>query len=415
MTTSTTATDSAAKLPPLDETRVIALVGAVQFVNVLDFMMVMPMGPDFSRALSIPLSSIGAIGASYGAAASIAGLVGALFLDRFDRRTALGVALLGLVAGTILGGFATGFGSLVAARLVAGAFGGPATSLSVAVVADVVPPERRGVAMSKVMGAFSVASVLGVPLGLELARLFGFRTPFFAIGGLGLLVALGVLVALPPLRMHLGEQARAVSRTPFFEPTIVLSLVSTACIMGGNFALIPNLSSYVQQNLGYPRAHMGFLYFFGGIAAFVTMRLVGPLVDRRGSAPIIGLGTLLYALVVLSAFVLPIPGYPPVLAYVAFMSANSVRFVPNQALQSRVPTVDRRARFLSAQSAVQHLASATGAYAASLFLSEGPDHRLVGLEHVALGAVLLSLVVPAIAVVVERQVRERERARMEVR
>lgn len=66
--------DRPARFP--SERSVVALVGAVQFVNILDFMMVMPMGPDFARALGIDQSKLGYIGGSYTAAASVSGLLG---------------------------------------------------------------------------------------------------------------------------------------------------------------------------------------------------------------------------------------------------------------------------------------------------------------------------------------------------
>src|SRR6188768_1764270 len=97
----------------------IFLVAAVQFVNVLDFMMVMPLGPDFAAALGIPTSHLGYIGGSYTAAAAIAGMFASMFLDRFDRRKALAVTMFGLVCGTVAGGFATGLHSLMAARILA--------------------------------------------------------------------------------------------------------------------------------------------------------------------------------------------------------------------------------------------------------------------------------------------------------
>src|SRR5918993_1443709 len=186
------------------ERRVLPLLAAVMFVNVLDFMMVMPLGPDFSAALGIPLPRLGLVGGSYTAAAAVSGVVGMLLLDRFDRRKALAVALFGLVMGTVAGGFATGLGSMLAARVLAGAFGGPAAALSLAIIADVVPPERRGRAMGIVMGAFSAASVLGVPAGLELARFGGWRVPFFAVAGVGALLAMLAIALLPPLTGHLA-------------------------------------------------------------------------------------------------------------------------------------------------------------------------------------------------------------------
>lgn len=73
----------------ISERSLLFLIGAVQFVNILDFMMVMPLGPDFARDLGIPTSQLGLIGGSYTAAAAVTGLLGAFFLDRFDRRSAL--------------------------------------------------------------------------------------------------------------------------------------------------------------------------------------------------------------------------------------------------------------------------------------------------------------------------------------
>ena len=56
----------------VSERAIIAVVGAVQFVNILDFMMVMPLGPDFAKSLSIPESHLGYIGGAYTASASVA-------------------------------------------------------------------------------------------------------------------------------------------------------------------------------------------------------------------------------------------------------------------------------------------------------------------------------------------------------
>ena len=104
-----------ARRPP-SERLIIFLVGAIQFINILDFMMVMPLGPDYAGALGISTAHLGQIAGSYTAAAAIAGIVAARFLDRFDRRKALGVALFGLVAGTAAGALAHGLASLVVAR-----------------------------------------------------------------------------------------------------------------------------------------------------------------------------------------------------------------------------------------------------------------------------------------------------------
>src|SRR5216110_3166768 len=123
-----------AAAPPFSERKLVFLLACVQFINIVDFMMVMPLGPDFARALGMPVDRLGLVAGSYTAAAAIAGLVAAQFLDRFDRRKALFVAMLGLVTATAAGGMATGLGTMLLARIMAGMFGGPATSLSLSIL-----------------------------------------------------------------------------------------------------------------------------------------------------------------------------------------------------------------------------------------------------------------------------------------
>jgi len=391
----------AATRTPLDpatralERRIIFLVGAIQFVNVLDFMMVMPLGPDFARELGVPTAQIGLIGGSYTAAAAVAGIVGSLFLDRFDRRKALAFAMLGLGLGTLAGGFATGLVSLLAARVLAGAFGGPATAISLAIVTDAVPAERRGKALGAVMGAFSLASVLGVPAGLELARLISWRAPFFAVAGLGLCITVLASRVMPPQRQHLLDKARSTApATPMFDLSTCISLVNTALLMFGVFSVVPNISAYVQHNLGYPRERLGLLYLVGGCFSFVAMRVVGRLVDKWGPLPLVTLGTAIHAIALFEAFISPHPAVAVLPVFTLFMVSGSVRAVPMQQLATRVPRPEQRARFMSAQSAVQHMASAAGAILASMFLVALPSGKLVGMDKIALLAMTLALLVP---------------------
>jgi hypothetical protein len=78
-------------VPASERLIIVFLVGAIQFVNIVDFMMVMPLGPDYANALGISTAHLGLIAGSYTAAAAVAGIIAARFLDRFDRRSALGV------------------------------------------------------------------------------------------------------------------------------------------------------------------------------------------------------------------------------------------------------------------------------------------------------------------------------------
>ena len=400
----------------LSERGLLLIIGTIQFVNVLDFMMVLPLGPDFAGALGIPVSRLGLVGGSYTAAAALSGILGAVVLDRFDRRRALAVALGGLAMGTLAGAFAGSLASMVAARVLAGAFGGPTAALSLAVVGDVVPPERRGRAMGAVMGAFAVSSVLGVPAALELARLGGWRLTFFAVSALGAAVAAGAFALLPPLPRHLEARpgARPGAGRFLLRPAVALALLAIAALMTAQFALVPNIAAFWQFNLGYPRERLGLLFIAGGAASFAGMRVAGWLADRLGAALTTAGATALYVVAVLAAFVLP-PTASPLVLFVGFMVASSARMVPLQALSTRLPEPEQRARFMSAQSAVQHLGAAAGAFLGAGLLRQLPDGRLAGMDGVAWLAVALAATVPGISWLVERGVRRRERRDREAR
>jgi predicted MFS family arabinose efflux permease len=391
----------------VSERRVVFLVGAVQFINVLDFTMVMPLGPDFARALSIPMSELGKVVAGYGQAAAVAGFLGSFFLDRLDRRKALGIAMLGLVCGTLAGGLAHGLPSLTWARVIAGAFGGPATSISYAIIADVIPPVRRGKAMGAVMGAFSVAQVLGVPAALVVSDHFGWRMPFYTVATLGGAVALAGVFLLPPLTLHLertAEEPVASTRELLARPTVLLSYAMTATLMTAGFLIIPNLAAYAQYNLHYPRSHYQYLLAVGGCASFITLRLFGRLTDRIGSFRAGSIGVAASLVVMWILFVRPPDPAPVMLLYVAFIIALGARNVPYNALTTKVPRPYERARFLSLQSTVYHATSGAAAWLSTSFLRQLPDGRLEGIRPLALVAMALTALLPLLLWLVERRV-----------
>ncbi len=397
--------------PAVSERLLVLLVGAVQFVNILDFMMVMPLGPDFANSLGIATSSVGLIGGIYTAAAAASGVLGSLFLDRFDRRQALGFAMLGLVIGTALGGMATGLASMLFARVVAGCFGGPATSLALAIITDAVPPARRGKALGAVMGAFSVASVLGVPLGLELSQRLGWRAPFFAVAAMGLVVTLAAVGLMPPMRAHLTPRP-AHTRRRLIDTTAWVSLATMGAVMLSVFAVVPSISPFVQHNLGYPRGMISLLYLVGGIASFISMRVVGHWVDRTGASRTVLVGTLVFGVAVYAGFIHPVSWLPTLLVFTLFMMSGSIRMVPMQTLATRVPGPEQRAGFMSAQSVVQHVASATGAMAAAAYLTSAPDGRLQGIETVAWASLAIAAFVPLGARLLETRLRTRDAAQV---
>jgi predicted MFS family arabinose efflux permease len=406
-----TAAPRGAKAAPTSERLIVFLVSAIQFINVLDFMMVMPLGPNYARALGISTAHIGLIAGSYTAAAAVAGIVAARFLDRFDRRKALGVALFGLVTGTAAGALAQGLTSLVLARVIAGSFGGPATAISLSIIADVVPPARRGRAMAAVMGAFSVASVFGVYGALEMAIRGGWRLPFIVVAAMGVVVVVLALWKMPPMRGHIVADRPAVPLSTLLrDGTIRLTLVMNALVMLTAFLVVPNIAPHLLQNLGFPFEDLRWGYMIGGATSFGIMWIAGRAIDRYGTAPVAAVGTAVMIGVLWFAFIAPgaVGFWGVMLVFVLFMGGMSVRNVSMTSLSTRVPRADQRAGYMSLQSTAQHLSSATGAFLSSRLLHEAPGGRLSGIATVSSISAVLALGLPPLLAVINKRVRARE-------
>jgi predicted MFS family arabinose efflux permease len=274
-----------------------------------------------------------------------------------------------------------------------------------------VPTERRGKAMGIVMGAFGAASVVGIPLGLLLAQHVSWRAPFIVVAGLAWLIALRTWLLLPAMRGHIAAAAgrpRVSLLTMLADPLVVTSYAMTAIVMASGFIVIPNISAYLQENLGFPRSQIPIMYLVGGAVSLVVTPIVGRLVDRFGSLRIGASGTALLLAVLYVAFYNEIHGRAVLPWFVAFFVAMAFRNVAYNTLTSKVPGPQVRARFMSVQSAVQNLASSLGGIVSATMLSTDPaTHRLLGMPRVAVVAMTLSLLVPLMLAIVEGNVRRR--------
>lgn len=413
---------------PISERLVVLLIASIQFINILDFMIVMPLGPDFTVELGIPSNYIGLIAGSYTASAAVAGVAGAFFLDRFDRRKALAVAMLGLIAGTFLCALSWNLETLIAARVIAGLFGGPATALSLAVIADVVPKERRGRAMGTVMTSFSVASIAGVPFSLEIAHHFGWRAPFYTVAAMGIVIAATALWVLPPMRIHLKAGMKPPGAAMFrmiTKPLPLLAYGTMTAMMFSAFTVIPNIPTYLVFNQGYDGEEwlksltaslglgepsvLGPLYLIGGILSLIVLQIVGRMTDRLGSATVSWVGAVLTIAVIYVWFIDYQPVVPALACFVCFMGAMSVRGVPARALDTKIPLPSERAAFMSMQSAVQHTSLALAAGLSSFVLVEDPVTKsLSGVPIMGWIAIAFAVLLPTFITIAERAVRKRD-------
>lgn len=382
----------------LNERALLLILSAVQLANIMDFMIVMPLEPALQRFFDTTPWEFGLIVSSYTFSACVSGLLAALVIDRFDRKTALLTLVAGFTIGTLGCGFSTTYTALLIARVVTGAFGGVLGALIFAIIGDVIPGERRGAATGMVMASFALASIAGVPFGLFLGNKLGWQAPFLLLAGMGAVVGLAAMILMPSLRGHIGRKSEispgAELRDILTEPNHLRAFALMDSLVFGSFTVLPFLAAAMVANAGIDEKQLMWLYVLGGACAFVSSPVVGRLSDRLGNLPVFRVMAVLSTLPLLALTNLPhVPLWVAMLVMASLMVCNSGRTVPAMAMITASVEPRRRGGFMSVNAALQHLSMALATLVAGLMVSQ--DHHgspLKGFRTVGLLAVATTLV-----------------------
>jgi predicted MFS family arabinose efflux permease len=387
---------TAAVVPAQTEWQLLSVLVGVQFTHIMDFMVMMPLGPQFMRIFDITPAQFGLLVSSYTLTAAVAGFVAAFRLDRYDRKLVLLVLYGCFAIATLLCALAPGYTFLLLARAVAGAFGGVLNGTIQSFIGDAIAPTRRGRATGTVAMGFSLAAIAGVPVGLLLANQFGWRAPFFAVAIMASLIWVTALRVLPSLRGHVmsGRPAPALRqlRIMFGERNHVYAMLLAGSLMLGGFSVIPFLSPYLVGNTGLPEAHLPFVYLAGGLATLVTSRLIGIYADRSGKRhafAVIALVSILPILIVTNLGRLTTPWL--LAATTVMFIFMSGRYVPAIALINSSVSTQQRGSLMSFVSSTQSACSAFAALAAGHVIERTPSGALLHYGWVGAFAVAMTL------------------------
>ena len=391
-------------LTPKRERWLLLTLASIQFTSVLDFMIMMPLGPQLTELFGISAGEFGFLVSAYTFAAGLSGLLAATYIDRFGRKRMMLTLypLFGVAA--LACSFAPTYAWLMLARVASGFFGGVLMALSQTIVAEVIPFERRGRAMGVVMTSFSVATVAGVPLSLFLASHFNWHAPFLAIALMVSVCALGAAKTLPSLKGHLaahpiGDSAPSMLanlRLVLVDPNHLRAYAMSSSMVFAGFVVIPYITLYLQGNAGFKPEQIPYVYLTGGICTLISARFIGHWSDRAGKAYAFRRLALLMPLPLLAMTLsadLPMVGV--LLVSSMLFVVMSGRMIPGMALIGASADPRRRGSFMTLNSAVQSLAMGLAALVGGQILGRDGNGHLTHYWMAALlggGASLLSFV-----------------------
>src|SRR6478609_6961096 len=379
---------------------IIAILSALQFTLVLDFMVLSPLGAILMPALKITPAQFGWVVSAYAFSAGASGLLAAGFADKFDRKKLLLFFYGGFIIGTFLCGIAQTYQFLLAARIVTGIFGGVIGSISFAIITDLFKMEVRGRVMGFVQMAFAASQILGLPLGLYLANLWGWHSPFLLIVGISIAVGVAIIVYLKPIDAHLLIQKKQNAFQHlvkiFAKPDYLKAFAATTLLATGGFMLMPFGSTFSINNLGITMEQLPMIYLITGIFAMITGPLVGKFSDKIGKYTMFIIGSVISGVMVTIYCNLGItPIWLVIIINVIMFAGITGRIVSASALMTAIPDPHERGAFMGVNSSIQQIAGGVAAAIAGMIVIQTESGKLENyplLGYVVVGAMIVTVI-----------------------
>lgn len=384
-------------------TLLLLLLAFVNFTNIVDSMLIMPLGDIFIDLYDLSAAQYSLLVTSYAIAASISALVGFFIVDRYDRKRVLLFIYVGFGIGTIACALADSYLSLTAIRVFTGLFGGMISATLLAIISDLFPFKERGTALGALFAAFSVASALGVPIGLYLADRGEWQLPFEVLGTLALVVAVVIAWLMPNMVDHISEDNRNRSmRQTIFTITSdrnqINALIAGFFLVLAHFIIIPFISPYMIKNVGLTQSEITYQFLFGGLATVITSPIIGKLTDRIGVMKVFIAVMLLSWIPTFIITNLQVVPLAVALTYTTmFFVLGSGRMISPNTLITAAAPVANRGSFMSIKSSLQQMAIAMAAFISGQLVTIGPDnlyhgYNKVGYLSIGLGLLAIFLV-----------------------
>ncbi|WP_420094826.1 MFS transporter [Nocardia asteroides] len=364
-------------------------IGTTEFVT-------MGLLPDIAGAMNVSEPTAGHAVSAYALGVVIGAPVIAAAFARLPRKKLLVGLMVAFTVGNLATVLAPNYGTLVAARFVAGLPHGAYFGVASLAAASLAPAGQRAKAVAAVMLGLSVANVVGVPAATWLGQAFGWRSAFVVVAVIGLATIGALLRFVPPF-------TGIVTTNPLTElgalrrPQVLLTLAVGAVGFGGMFAVYTYVATTLTDVAGLGAGLVPLVLALFGVG-MVIGNIAGGFLADRGVDRSIFIG-MVAMVVILAGFVAA--AHNPVTAAIGalLVGASGAALAPG--LQTRLMDVAADAQTLAAalNHAALNIANAAGAWLGGLVIAAGYGYTApaaVG-AALAISGVLLFAVTVALA------------------
>lgn len=238
--------------------------------------------PDIAEIYQIPLSDAGNLVGYFAVAYAVSTPIIVLSTGRFRRFPLFVIFLIVFNVGNILAILAPSYEVLMLARICTAIVSGVTLSTVMTFINDIIPQEQAPRIISFVYAGFSVASVLGTPIGTLLSDAFGIKSAFVAVEAVALLVRVLLLISVP--RSGSTDVSSSVREQLVIlkDRRIILVLVMKAFGMAATYVFYVYVTPILEDSVGLSVWMVSLVLFFYGGATIVSNLGSGSLAQRYG-------------------------------------------------------------------------------------------------------------------------------------
>ncbi|AJP03241.1 MFS transporter [Streptomyces cyaneogriseus subsp. noncyanogenus] len=248
--------------------------------------------PQMADGLNATVPQIGYLITAFAVAMAAGGPFLTVALMKLPPRTALMVLFAVFLTGNVLAATATGYGVMMAARIITGIASQAFFGIGISLCARITRPEVRGRAIAVAMNGLMLGTLLGLPLSTLVGERYGWRAAFWAISALALVAAVVTLVGVPRLEAAASEGGFRQEIGVFRNPKLWLVLSTSMLVIGATFSAFSYLNPILTEVTGFSAGTVPLLLIAYGAATVVGNTVVGRLADRY-AVPVLAAGLVL--------------------------------------------------------------------------------------------------------------------------
>lgn len=310
---------------------VIVLISLSFMLGMSEFIVVGIL-PDIAAGLKVSEVTIGNLVSLFAFVYAPVTPLGSALSARFPRfathLTLVGVFLIG----NVLCAFAPNYGVLVVARILIALVSGTLVAIAMTYAPDVTIEQYRTKFIAWVFSGFSIASVVGVPVGTWVANTFGWRWAFHLVNVLTV-VLIVLMVMVLPRNSHIVKIGFLPQFRLFFDRRIQLGVLDVVFGAAATYVFYTYLTPIMRDEVHVPEQYLSVGLVIFGAACLWSNLYGGKLADRgRGVEPLTHIRPIYCAHAVLMASLI-VAHWVPVYGALLLVVLGMFMYLQNSASQ----------------------------------------------------------------------------------